>query len=231
MEFLVTAGPTHEPIDAVRYIGNRSSGRMGLAIAAAARAAGHRVTLLLGPVPLSDQDVRAAASPANSHPDSPSVVGSLEVVRFTTADDLRRHLHAYWPAADILLMAAAVADFRPVSPLPSRKLERGSDLTLALSPVPDLLAELRERSRPGQRRVGFALEEPARLAERAKAKLDRKGLDAIVANPLETMDALGVAGEVYLRDGRILRPEGWPKQISKEAFAAWLVAELVQEWS
>ena len=240
MHFLVTAGPTHEPIDAVRYIGNRSSGRMGLAIAAAAVEAGHQTTLLLGPVPLSDREIDAVFPPpspaasgsgvATESPSQPMPRGP-ELLRFRTSEELRVLLHRHWPRADVLIMAAAVADFRPANEAVSGKLERGAELHLHLVPVPDLLAELKGQSRPDQRRVGFALEEPERLAERATAKLGRKGLDAIVANPLETMDAAGVAGQVFLPGGRVLRPPEWPQRVPKEAFARWLLSALHDEWS
>lgn len=239
MRFLVTAGPTHEPIDAVRYIGNRSSGRMGLAIASAAAAAGHPTTLLLGPVPLSPREIDAVFPPpapghggtaASDRTDDRPTGDGCQVHRFRSAEDLRTLLHRFWPEADVLVMAAAVADFRPAETASPGKIERGGDLTLRLAPVPDLLAELNERSRPDQRRVGFALEEPDRLIERATGKLHRKGLDAIVANPLETMEAEGVAGQVFLAGGRVLRPSEWPQRIPKERFAEWLIAALLKEW-
>ena len=218
MRVLVTAGPTHEPIDAVRYIGNRSSGRMGVAIATAAAEAGHAATLLLGPVPMSTTELHAVFPPSERR----------RLRRFRTAEDLRGLLATEGPEADLIVMAAAVADFRPEGLASEGKLERGDALVLRLAPVPDLLAEVASRARPAQRLVGFALEEPARLEERARAKLLRKGLDAIVANPLETMDAEGVAGQVFLRDGRVLHPPAWPDRIPKERFAAWLVERLAE---
>ncbi len=212
MHYLITAGPTHEPIDAVRFIGNRSSGRMGVAIATAARDAGHRVTLLLGPT--------SVEAPAG-----------CELRRFRTTEDLRARLHETFPTCDILVMAAAVADFRPVMTDPSRKLERTGNLTLHLEATPDLLAEIAATARSTQRVVGFALEEPARLEERARAKLARKGLHAIVANPLETMDAPGVQGQLFLIDGTVRRPEQWPAPIGKDLFARWLVRTVDGVWT
>lgn len=211
MKILITAGPSHEPIDAVRFIGNRSSGRMGIAIANAAADAGHDVTLLLGPV---------SVTPA------PAVT----LHRFRTAADLQGLLREHAPAADLLIMAAAVADYRPdpqqAAALASRKLERAGTLTLSLEAVPDLLAEVASRARPSQRLVGFALEEPTVLETRARAKLLRKGVHAIVANPLETMDAAGVQGQLLVADGSAHRPPGWPTPLPKEAFAAWLIRTL-----
>jgi phosphopantothenoylcysteine decarboxylase/phosphopantothenate--cysteine ligase len=207
MHFLITAGPTHEPIDEVRYIGNRSSGRMGVAIAAAAQRAGHGVTLLLGP---------ATVAPPPQ----------CQTIRFRTAEELRTLLLRTAPEADLLVMAAAVADYRPKAMLAGRKIPRGEAMSLELEPVPDLLAEVATTFGAALTLVGFALEEPAALEERARAKVDRKGLDAIVANPLATMDAEGIEGAVILRDGRTLRPPGWPKPLPKEEFATWLVGTL-----
>lgn len=208
MRFLITAGPSHEPIDAVRFIGNRSSGRMGVAAAEAAAARGHQVTLLLGPT---------AITPTNP---------LVRLVRFGTAAELEAFLRIYWPQADCLLMSAAVADFRPVTTLRDRKLERGGRLTLELEAVPDLLAMTAATTQPWQVRVGFALEEPDRLEERARTKLIGKSLDAIVANPLDTMDALGIAGQLFRRDGQVRRPPEWPTPVPKAAFASWLIAEI-----
>lgn len=241
--FLITAGPTYEPIDSVRFIGNRSSGRMGLAIAEAAVAAGHAAHLLLGP---------------NTVP-APAGVPHLRVTRFTTTTDLERLLDRFWPGsdepADVLIMAAAVADYRPVSVEPLHtadepggvgaapataefrpvripaagtaeaaafKLPRSrAGLRLALESTPDLLAACAGRRPPHSRVIGFALEEAATLVERATAKMQRKRVDAIVANPLETMDAAAIAGCLLWSNGRMERPEG--EQIEKPAFAAWLV--------
>jgi phosphopantothenoylcysteine decarboxylase/phosphopantothenate--cysteine ligase len=209
-DILVTAGPTQEPIDAVRFIGNRSSGRMGIAIAEAFAAKGHRVRLLLGPTLLEPSD------PA------------VSVERFRTAEDLRRLLQSHIGSTDLLVMAAAVADFRPTSPVgPMIKLERGGDLLVRLEAVPDLLAETADLVRdrvPPPLRIGFALEEAARLDERARSKLRRKQLDAIVANPLETMDAPDIGGVLLLADGTVRSPG--PAPIAKGAFARWLVEEL-----
>ncbi|MFO0829724.1 MAG: phosphopantothenoylcysteine decarboxylase [Phycisphaerales bacterium] len=217
MRFLVTAGPTHEPIDAVRYLGNRSSGRMGVAIAEAAHARGCAVTLCLGPVP------------------TPMLAPDVELARFTTTDDLRALLARHAAAADVVVMAAAVADFRPTGPPRAGKLERVADraepLRLELESTPDLLAEVASHRRSGQLLVGFALEEPDRLDERARAKLVRKGVDAIVANSLRTMDADDIDGKLIVADGRVLVPEPADHpaagRVSKSVFARWLVDALI----
>ena len=205
MHVLITAGPTQEPIDDVRFIGNRSSGRMGLALARAAADAGHAVTLLLGPI--------------TQPPDLPPRVA---VHRFRTTAELGALLEAHGPACDLLLMAAAVADFRPAAPV-AGKLARGERLTLELEPTPDLVAAFAARAAPHQRVVAFALEPAADLLPRATAKLRRKGVHAIVANPLDTMDADTI-------NGTLIRADGTPTLLSpytKAAFAAWLIDALV----
>lgn len=206
---LITAGPTHEAIDAVRYIGNRSSGRLGVALAEAARDAGWEVTLLLGPV--------CTALPTG-----------VRLERFTSTDDLAELLDRYFPACDVLMMAAAVADFRPSRPL-TGKHQRTGNFTLELESTPDLLAEI-ARQRTTQHVVGFALDEPARLDERAREKLRSKSLDAIVANPLDTMDSTTIVARVLTSDGRVHTPPSG-KPISKAEFARWLVAWMKDRWS
>jgi phosphopantothenoylcysteine decarboxylase / phosphopantothenate---cysteine ligase len=196
---LITAGPTHEQIDEVRYIANRSSGRMGLALAAAARDARWATTLLLGPV--------ALAAPTG-----------VTVHSFTSTADLARLLERHFPACDVLIMAAAVADYRPARRI-TGKLARGVKLTLELEPTPDLVATCAARRRADQRVIGFALEEPSVLAARAREKLRLKGLDAIVANPLNTMGAPDITGAVYTNTGATLQPPAG----EKAAFAKWLI--------
>jgi phosphopantothenoylcysteine decarboxylase / phosphopantothenate---cysteine ligase len=204
---LITAGPTHEPIDAVRYLGNRSSGRMGVALAEAAAARGWQATLLLGPTALPPP-------PDGSH---------LTVVRFQTTADLQALLRDHWPRHDLLIMAAAVADYRPRASVPqtAAKIKRGSaSFTLELEPTPDLLAELAAVAQPRQTLVGFALEPAERLLPSAREKLAHKRLHAIVANPLETMDSPTITATVLCADGRVLTP---PADMPKAAFARWLL--------
>lgn len=209
-KMLITAGPTHEPIDDVRYLANRSSGKLGMAIAEAAHSSGWDVTLLLGPV--------AAAPPAG-----------VRTIRFESTADLESILAEHFPNCDVLVMAAAVADYRPES-TGRGKLERSSGgLTLRLSATPDLVAGCARTRKPGQRIIGFALEEPEKLAARAAEKLRRKGLDALVANPLATMGDDRIAAELFLPDGQRIKPEGRrvspdaPGPIDKIEFARWLV--------
>ena len=158
---VVTAGGTQEPIDPVRSITNRSSGRMGYAIAQAALDRGARVTLI------------AAAG------EQPAPYGAM-VVRVTTAAELLAAVETAIEDANVLIMAAAVADFRPAVSAPSKiKKDSGSDvLNIALEPTTDILATV---DRPGLLKVGFAAETD-RLVEHATGKLRRKGLSLIVAN-------------------------------------------------
>jgi phosphopantothenoylcysteine decarboxylase/phosphopantothenate--cysteine ligase len=209
---LVTAGPTHEPIDAVRYLANRSSGRMGLALAAAGAAAGWDVMLLLGPT--------AELPPVG-----------VRVERFGSTADLERLLATHFPACDVLIMAAAVADYRPAHVVDGKLPRRGEKLVLELAPTPDLVAACTARRAPHQRIVGFALEEPARLAERAVAKLRAKGLDAIVANPLATLGAADVAGVVFTPDGAQHTPPAVAAGTATKAeFARWLIEWIGARW-
>jgi len=202
MRILITGGPTREPIDEVRFISNRSSGRLAVAVAAAAAEAGHEATLLLGP--------SCAAPPA-----------AVRTERFDTTAQLESLVHARFDACDVLIMACAVADYRPVE-IAAGKLPRDARdrLTLALRPTPDLVAALAGRRRPDQRLVAFALEEPGTLETRAAEKLKRKGVDAIVANPLTTMDSDRIEPIVLTADGN----RHAPGPMSKRDFAAWLIA-------
>ena len=169
---LITAGPTREPIDPVRYLGNRSSGRMGYALAEAARAAGGAVTLVSGPVEL----------------ETPQGVARVDV---STAAELRQAVQERIADCDIFISAAAVADFRCRSPH-AHKLKKDSlsqGLELHLEPTPDILAEVARMSSPPFL-VGFAAETEA-LAEHARAKLQSKGLDMIVANQVGADQGFG----------------------------------------
>jgi len=203
----VTAGPTEEPIDEVRFIGNRSSGRMGGALARAFADLGCPVTLLLGPV----------RTEPPTRPD-------IRIRRFRTAADLADLLAAALPDHEVLVMAAAVADFRPVRAV-AGKLAREGPLRLDLEPVPDLLAGLPPRGRGAGLRIGFALEEPASLRERARGKLARKDLDAIVANPLSAMDADAIDGTLLWRDGSEER--AGDGAVGKDDFARFLAGRIV----
>jgi phosphopantothenoylcysteine decarboxylase/phosphopantothenate--cysteine ligase len=170
LRVLVSAGGTREPIDSVRYIGNRSSGRMGLALAEEAARRGADVTLLSANVSLAPPD-------------------GVHVVEVETAAELLEAAAAEFERADVLLMAAAVADFRPAAAVKDKITKSGRDhLALELEPTDDVLAALTPRRRPEQTLVGFAAEHGEGAVERAREKLRRKGLDAVVVNDISRSD-------------------------------------------
>ena len=208
---LVTAGPTEEPIDAVRFVSNRSSGRMGIAIAEALAAQGLAVTLALGPI---RSEVPRSL---REHP-------RVRIARFGSSHDLQGLLERELPGMDLVIMAAAVADYRPATVSEGKLRRTEGGLTLQLEGVPDLLACTRPFRKPGACVVGFALEPRERLERSALDKLARKDLAAIVGNPLETMEAPDIEGTLFLRDGSVRSPGA---RVAKEAFASWLVSELL----
>jgi phosphopantothenoylcysteine decarboxylase/phosphopantothenate--cysteine ligase len=165
LRVLVTAGGTREPIDSVRYVGNRSSGRMGFALAEQAARRGAAVTVLAANVALE----RAPG------------VTYLEV---ETAARLADACAEQFPRCDVLLMSAAVADFRPVAP-PDAKIKKDAGApAIELEPTPDILSGLAAARRPGQTVVGFAAEHGDGALDYARGKLARKRLDAIVVNDI-----------------------------------------------
>ena len=164
LRVLVTAGGTREPIDTVRYVGNRSSGRMGFALADEAARRGAEVTVVAANVSLSRTD-------------------GVNYVDVENAAELEQATREAFKNADLLLMAAAVADFRPTSPEASKISKAGREgLTVELEPTTDVLAALGAERKPGQTIVGFAAEHGEGGEERAREKLVRKGVDAIVLN-------------------------------------------------
>ena len=165
LRVLVTAGGTREAIDSVRFIGNRSSGRMGVALAEAAARRGADVTLVAANVSLP-------------------VAPGIEVVRVESAAELAEASRAAFAAADVLLMAAAVADFRPERADGKLTREGSGGIALELAETEDVVASLARERRDGQTLVGFAAEHGAEAIERAREKLARKGLDAIVFNDI-----------------------------------------------
>lgn len=173
---LVAAGRTEEPLDPVRYLSNRSSGRSGAALAREALDRGARVTLVWG--------VADVAPPAGA-----------EVVPVRSAADMERAMTAAFPACDVCIMAAAVADFRPGEPATSKlRREEGAALSLRLEATPDVLAALgRHPARGGKVLVGYALETGG-VPEDARGKLVRKGLDLLVWNDA-TCEGCGIGGD------------------------------------
>ncbi|MDX6468932.1 MAG: phosphopantothenoylcysteine decarboxylase / phosphopantothenate---cysteine ligase [Gaiellaceae bacterium] len=160
---LVSAGGTREPIDAVRFVGNRSSGRMGVALAAEARRRGARVTLL-------GANLAVAAPPG------------VELVETPSAADLEREALARGPVADVVIMAAAVADYRPAEALATKRPKDRAAWTVELEPTTDVLRELGKARLPGQVLVGFAADQGQRGLERAREKLASKNADLFVFN-------------------------------------------------
>jgi len=159
---VVTAGPTREPIDPVRYVTNPSSGRMGYAVAAAAWRRGARVTLVTGPTTLP-------------------VPHGVTVVRIETTAELAQALDALLPATDVLVMAAAPADYAPADPASTKRPRLDGALTLTLHPTPDVLLGTQARRKAGSLIVGFALETGDAEAK-GQRKLERKGMDLCVVN-------------------------------------------------
>ena len=171
---LVTAGPTHEPLDPVRVFTNRSTGTMGYALARAAAARGGRVTLVSGPTALSPPD-------------------GVDVVSVQTAAEMNEAVQARRADADLVLMAAAVADYAPAETAPTKRKKDDEDLVLHLRRTPDILKALGAHKRPGQVLVGFALETNDGL-DNARRKLEDKNLDWIVLNnPTEEGAGFGPA--------------------------------------
>lgn len=165
---LVTAGPTQEPMDPVRFLSNRSSGRMGFAVAEAARDRGARVILVAGPTEIAPP-------------------GGVEVLRVGTAEEMREAVLARCDEATVVVKAAAVADYRPARARGVKLKKQDAPLRLDLEPTPDILGELGKRKR-GQILVGFAAETDDLVAN-ARDKLAKKNLDLIVANEVGAADA------------------------------------------
>ena len=183
MRFLITAGPTREPIDPVRYLSNRSSGKMGYAIAEAAIEAGHEVTLISGPV--------SVARPRG-----------VAVISISTSDQMFDAVHEHVRNCDVLVMCAAVADYKPVAVFTKKIKKRDAKFVLELIPTRDVLASL-----PKNRKylvVGFAAETD-NIETNAQKKLLKKNCDVVVANDVSRADT-GMESdenevEIFLRDG------------------------------
>lgn len=203
---VVTSGPTHEPIDPVRYIANRSSGRQGHAIAAAAARAGARVTLISGPVALFDPP-------------------GCEVVHIESARDMMTAVEAALPA-DIFIAAAAVADWRAAPAAEKIKKDQGGAPALSLIENPDILASVSQGPKRPRLVVGFAAE-TSDLIRHAQEKLARKGCDLIVAN--DVSEGAGVFGGATNEAHLVSRAgvEDWPR-LRKEDVAARLIARLAE---
>jgi phosphopantothenoylcysteine decarboxylase / phosphopantothenate---cysteine ligase len=190
---LVTAGGTQEPIDSVRYIGNRSSGRMGIALAAEAARRGARTTLIAANVKLD-------------------VPAGVEAVSVRTAAELLDVSRKLFEACDVLLMAAAVADFRPASPF-AQKLKKDEGVpTIEIEPTEDVLSSLSERRRAGQLVVGFAAEHGEHAVEYGRGKLERKRLDAVVVNDISRP---GIGFDAEENEVTILTADGQARRVAQ----------------
>jgi phosphopantothenoylcysteine decarboxylase/phosphopantothenate--cysteine ligase len=175
VEVLVTAGPTREPVDPVRYISNRSSGKMGYAVAREALMRGATVTLISGPSGLEPPP-------------------GAKVVNVITAQEMQAAVKEHFPICKVLVMAAAVADYRAARVLPSKhKKEEGADWAIALEPTPDILAGLKGLKKTGQFVCGFAAETEDVKAN-ARKKLEKKGLDLVAANDVSG-EGVGFEGD------------------------------------
>ena len=210
VSILITAGPTREYLDDVRFLGNGSSGRMGCALAAAALAAGHAVTLVLGPVEVQP--------PAGAN-----------VVPVVSALEMQAAADRAFDQADIAIAAAAVADWRPAERLPGKPRRGAESVSLRLVPNPDIVAGL--AARKGRRVViGFALESAsagmAAAIERGREKLQRKHLDAVVVNLHDTIGREAGEFVVCHRDGH---DEPLPRA-GKDQVAARIVALATELW-
>jgi phosphopantothenoylcysteine decarboxylase/phosphopantothenate--cysteine ligase len=203
---LVTAGPTHEPLDPVRYIGNRSSGKMGYNLAEAATARGAEVTIIAGPCTLPDP-------------------GGAKIIRVETAAQMNAAVGERFAETDVVIMAAAVADFRPAKPADQKIKKSSAARTIELKPTADILLGLGKR-KTHQILVGFALETEG-LTEKAGWKLKDKNLDLVVANnPL--LPGAGFGGDTNIatlidRAGKIIETG----KITKRALAEMICDHIV----
>jgi phosphopantothenoylcysteine decarboxylase/phosphopantothenate--cysteine ligase len=204
---LVSAGGTREPLDAVRFLGNRSSGRMGVALAAEARRRGGSVTLLAANLSV------------------PAPVG-VDVVETPSAADLAREALERGAGADVVVMAAAVADYRPAEALATKRRKDTATWTVELEPTTDILQRLGESRRDGQVLVGFAADQGEPGLQRAREKLHRKNVDLVVYNDVSRTD-IGfdsTDNEVTLVSG--VTPERTLGKASKDEIAASILDEV-----
>lgn len=198
MRCLITAGPTQEPMDQVRYLSNYSSGKMGYALARVAHQAGHQVILISGPVNLS-------------------VPVGVRFKGVKTAQEMRQAVHQYFPKMDCLIMAAGVSDYRPACFTPGKLSISTRTLNLKLVRNPDILKEIGQKRR-NKLLVGFALETKDFL-KRARSKLRQKKLDYIVVNSPATMGSNRISA-IILTPRRIVKKV---HQVSKEQLARLII--------
>ena len=204
MRVLITAGPTRERIDAVRFLSNRSTGKMGYALAEAAHSMGHEVTLVSGPE-------------------------GVKLIRVESAREMAEAVLAAAPEMDLIVMAAAVADYRPVTVFPGKLKKQPGNLMIELERTEDILASLGARKRPGQILAGFAAETEELLAN-ASGKLAKKNLDWIAANDVSRSD-IGFgspdnAVTLLAKDGRRFEFGPAPKRQIAEAILNAILGEV-----
>ena len=193
---VITAGATQEPLDEVRFLGNRSSGKLGTLIAFAAADFGYEVNLLHG---------IGCISPS-SHP-------RLHSTPFTSSRDLAAKLDELWHSHSILIMAAAVSDYTPRGGQAQGKLKRCDDIAVELTPTQDIVASLASHSRDDQRIIAFALEEAESLEQSAREKLVSKHVDAII--DFKHLPVFNTAQDARLRDGRQRGIDGMDRAASQ----------------
>lgn len=210
MKILITAGPTHEAIDPVRFIGNRSSGKMGFALAHAFALLGHNVTLVSGPVQLTTSNER------------------IRVIRVESAEEMYQEVMLHQPSYEVAVMSAAVADFSPVQAAQEKikKKEGQDEMVLHLQKTKDILASLGALKTAEQSLVGFSLE-TNNEQENALKKLEKKRADLIVMNSLRDKGA-GFGHDtnkvtLYGKNGYRMAFD----LMSKEELAALLVKEIL----
>ncbi len=209
MKILITAGPTREPLDPVRYLSNRSSGKMGYALAEAARDAGHEVTLISGPVLLTPPE-------------------GVAVVPVETARQMFEEVQNYLGSQSVAIFAAAVADYRPVA-VAVQKIKKAEDsLTLRLERTEDILGSARSVFGYHGYLVGFAAE-TEKLIEHAQDKLKRKGCDMVIANDVAQA---GIGFDSDENEVTLCLPDASPFPLprrSKTALARELISFITQQ--
>lgn len=205
MRCLITAGPTREYFDPVRYISNPSSGKMGFALAEAAMAAGWQVDLVHGPVVIK----------------APEGVSAYPVI---TSEEMYTACEKAFPDSDLLIMCAAVCDMRPKHPSKNKVKKDALGMTVEFEPTRDILKTLSARRRPGQTLVGFAAE-TEKVEAYARKKLEEKALDYIVANSVAPGGAFEADSNTVLLIHREGEPEAYGPA-SKPEVAQWLINKL-----
>lgn len=190
MKILITAGPTYEPIDPVRFIGNRSSGKMGIAIAEEFAKAGHEVVLVIGPT------------------EARPTVPTIHQIRVQTAAEMFEACAQYFPQSDVIVFAAAVADYTPKYPSSKKIKKKEGEFLMELIKTKDIAAELGKQKQAHQIIVGFALETDHELSH-AQEKLQQKNMDFIVLNSLRDKGA-GFGGDtnkitIIDKDGNVTK--------------------------